>query len=154
MVDAVDSFLNNAVDLYVQTVDYCQISTSQILTPVGAGIRQIKPKSGDVRQMSPDSGNIMPDSGQNAGDPAIWPESWTDSAIWPESWTDPAWILAGEAGILDGSGCSGRISGQDGRFPVNWLGSGRFVPDSCKVHQNPAISEFVYAKFKKIFFIL
>jgi len=38
MVDAVDSFLNNAVDLYVQAVDYCRISTSQIPTPVGAGI--------------------------------------------------------------------------------------------------------------------
>jgi hypothetical protein len=40
MVDAVDYFLNNAVDLYVQAVDYCRISTSQILTPVGAGIRR------------------------------------------------------------------------------------------------------------------
>jgi hypothetical protein len=29
MVDAVDSFLNNAVDIYVQAIDYCQISTSQ-----------------------------------------------------------------------------------------------------------------------------
>jgi hypothetical protein len=63
MVDAVDYFLNNAVDLYVQAVDYCRISTSQIPTPVGVGIRQIKPESGDVRQMSPDSGDIMPDSG-------------------------------------------------------------------------------------------
>jgi len=63
MVDAIDSFLNNAVDLYVQAVDYCRTSTSQILTPVGAGIQQIKPESGDVRQMSPDSGDTMPDSG-------------------------------------------------------------------------------------------
>jgi len=64
MVDAVDFFLNNAVDLYVQAVDYCRISTSQIPTPVGAGILQIKPESKDVRQMSQDSGDIMPDSGQ------------------------------------------------------------------------------------------
>jgi hypothetical protein len=49
MVDAVDSFLNKVVDLYVQAVDYCRISTSQIPTPVGAGIQQIKPESGDVR---------------------------------------------------------------------------------------------------------
>jgi hypothetical protein len=110
MVDAVDSFLNNAVDLYVQAVDYCRISTSQIPTPVGAGIRQIKPESGDVQQMSPDSG------------------------------------------YLAGSGCSGRISG---RFPVNLLGCGRYVPDSGKVRRNPAkmagfrqlLREFVYAKF-------
>jgi hypothetical protein len=67
MVDAVDSFLNNAVDLNVQAVDYCRISTSQILTPVGAGIRQ----------MSPDSGDIMPDSDQtcrNLISPAISPD--------------------------------------------------------------------------------
>jgi hypothetical protein len=48
MVDAVDSLLNNAVDFYVQAVDYCWISTSQIPTPIDAGIRQIKPESGDV----------------------------------------------------------------------------------------------------------
>jgi len=57
MVDAVDSLLNNAVDLYIQAVDYCRILTSQIPTPVDAGIRQIKPESGDVRQMSSDSGD-------------------------------------------------------------------------------------------------
>jgi hypothetical protein len=39
MVDAVDSLLNNAVDLYVQAVDYYRISTSQIPTPVGVEIR-------------------------------------------------------------------------------------------------------------------
>jgi hypothetical protein len=43
MVDAVESHLNNAVDLYVQTVDYCRIPT-----PVSAGIRQIMPESGDI----------------------------------------------------------------------------------------------------------
>lgn len=73
MIDAVDFFLNNAVDLYVQAVDYCRISTSQIPTPVGAGIRQIKPESGDVRQMLPDSGDILSDSGQNGRTPDIWP---------------------------------------------------------------------------------
>jgi hypothetical protein len=65
MVDAVDSLLNNAVDFYVQAVDYCRISTSQIPTPVDAGIRQIKPESGDVQQMLPDSRETMPDSGRS-----------------------------------------------------------------------------------------
>jgi hypothetical protein len=40
MVDVVGSLLNNAVDLYVKAVDYHQISTTQIPTPVGAGIRR------------------------------------------------------------------------------------------------------------------
>jgi hypothetical protein len=48
MVDVVDSLLNNAVDFYVQAVDYCRISTSQIPTPVNVGIQQNKPESGDV----------------------------------------------------------------------------------------------------------
>jgi hypothetical protein len=34
MADAVDHFLDDAVDLYVQTVDYRRIPTSQILAPV------------------------------------------------------------------------------------------------------------------------
>jgi hypothetical protein len=98
MVDAVDSLLNNTVDLYVQAVDYCRISTSQISTPVGTRIQQIKPKSGDVRQMSPDFGDTMPDSsqtswnlagsGQNFGDRAIWSESWMDPAVWPRYWPE------------------------------------------------------------------
>jgi hypothetical protein len=75
MVDAVDSLLNNAVDLYVQAIDYRQIPT-----PVGAGIRRSMPKSGDIRQLSPDSGGIVPDSGQIgwnlAGSPAILPGDW------------------------------------------------------------------------------
>lgn len=66
MVDAVDSLLNNAVDPYVQAVDYCRISTSQIPTPVGAEIPQIKSEPGNVRQMSPDSWDTMPDSGQTS----------------------------------------------------------------------------------------
>jgi hypothetical protein len=40
MIDAVDSFLNNAVDIYIQAVEYCQLSTSQIPTPFGAGTRR------------------------------------------------------------------------------------------------------------------
>jgi len=72
MVDAIDSLLNNAVDLYVQAVNYRRISTSQILT-------RSMPESGDVWQMSPDSGylasptEILPewqDPGQLAG---LWP---------------------------------------------------------------------------------
>lgn len=50
MVDGIDSFLNNAVDLYIQAVEYCRISTSQIPTLVGVGIRQIKPESGEIQQ--------------------------------------------------------------------------------------------------------
>jgi hypothetical protein len=38
MADAVDSFLNDAIDLYVQVVNYRQISTSEIPVPVGAEI--------------------------------------------------------------------------------------------------------------------
>jgi hypothetical protein len=79
MVDAVDSFLNNAVDLYIQAVKYCRISTSQIPTPVGAGIRQIRSESGKIWQTSPDSGDIVPDSGQTGRDPGqirpFWPRS-------------------------------------------------------------------------------
>jgi hypothetical protein len=78
MIDAVDSLLNNAVDLYVQAVDYRHISTSQISISVGARIRQIMPEFGDIRQPSPDSSSTLPDSGQTgrisgylAGSPAI-----------------------------------------------------------------------------------
>jgi hypothetical protein len=60
MVDTIDSFLNNAVDLYVQAVDYRRILTSQILTPVSA----------KIRQPSPDSGCIVPDSGQTGRIPS------------------------------------------------------------------------------------
>jgi hypothetical protein len=124
MVDTVDSLLNNAVDFYVQVVDYCQISTSQIPTLVSARIRQIKPESGDVQQMSSDSGDTMPDSGYIAGSR---PERRRSGHL--------AGILAG---ILDGSGQNGRTpgiwldpavlaespanwpeTGQDGRLPVN-----------------------------------
>jgi hypothetical protein len=106
MVDTVDSFLNNAVGLYVQAVDYCRISTSQIPTLVDAGIRQIKSESGDVRQMSPDSGDtnarFQPDwpghlagildgfgrlagiLAEAAGSPAIWPDPVPDPARTPD----------------------------------------------------------------------
>jgi hypothetical protein len=107
MVDAVDFFLNNAVNLYVQVVDYCRISTSQIPTSVGVEIRQIKPESGDVRQMSPDSGDTMLDSGQTgrnlaraAGSSAISSDPGPDPAITPEIWPS-GWNL-GRAGILTG----------------------------------------------------
>jgi hypothetical protein len=67
----------DAVDLYVQALDYRRIPTSQIPTPVGAEIRQIMPESGDVRQPSLDSSGTVLDSGQLAGatgSPAIWPD--------------------------------------------------------------------------------
>jgi hypothetical protein len=38
MADVVDSLLNDAVDLYVQVVDYRRIPTSQMLALVSAGI--------------------------------------------------------------------------------------------------------------------
>jgi hypothetical protein len=134
MVDAVDSLLNNAVDFYVQAVDYCQISTSQIPTPVGAGIRQIKPKSGRSGRISSYSGQISSrlagilagsglDLARTAGPPA---SGWI-RLFWPET-------------------------GQDGRLPVNWPGSGRFVLYSDEDHRNLAtLPKFVYAKYKKIF---
>jgi len=101
MVDAVDSFLKNAVDLYIQAIKYCRISTSQIPTPVGPGIRQIRRESGKsgrhrripeipcqiparLAGISPkrpgswtdqDTGRIRPGSGQNGRTPSIWPDS-------------------------------------------------------------------------------
>jgi hypothetical protein len=93
MVDAVDSFLNNAVDLYIQAVEYCRISTSQIPTPIGVGIRQIRPESGEIWQTLPGSGDTMPDSGQTgqnlakaARSPAIWPDPSPNRARWPDHW--------------------------------------------------------------------
>jgi hypothetical protein len=101
MVDAVNSLLNNAVDFYVQAVDYCRISTSKIPTPVGAGIRQIKLESGNFQQMSPDSEDTMPDSGQTgrnlagaAESPAIPPDPGRSGRISSHL----AGILAGETG--------------------------------------------------------
>jgi len=38
MTDAVDLLLNDAVDLYIQAVDYRRIPTSQILASIGARI--------------------------------------------------------------------------------------------------------------------
>jgi hypothetical protein len=64
MVDAVDSLLNNAVDLYVQAIHYRRILKSQIPTLVGAEIQQIMPESGDFRQSSPDFVSIVPNSTQ------------------------------------------------------------------------------------------
>jgi hypothetical protein len=37
MADAVDHFLNDAVVLYVQAIDYRRIPTNQILAPVESG---------------------------------------------------------------------------------------------------------------------
>jgi hypothetical protein len=109
MVDAIDFLLNNAVDLYVQAVDYHRIPV-----PVGARIRQIMLESGDVRQPSPDSSRTVPDFGQTgrnlagaasylagssrdlartAESPAFWPGSWMDSAVLAEYLTSPAGIL-------------------------------------------------------------
>jgi hypothetical protein len=57
----------------------------------------------------------------------------------PDSGPDPAWIWPERpdprhlAGILP----ERRDPGQDGRFPVNWPRSSRFLPDSGKDHLNP-----------------
>jgi hypothetical protein len=78
MIDTVNSLLNNAVDLYVQAVEYRRIPTL-----VGAGIRQIMPESSDIWQPSPNFGGTVPDFGQTvwildgaAGSSAIWPGYW------------------------------------------------------------------------------
>jgi hypothetical protein len=135
MVNAVDSFLNNAIDLYVQAVDYCRISTSQIPTPVGAGIQQIKPKSCDVRQMSPDFVVGATDrpklriTGQNGMTPGIWP--------------DPA-VLAESPASWPGRPVSGQLAGIR---PV-CVGFWQSLPESCDNGRIPAtLPEFVYDKF-------
>jgi hypothetical protein len=182
MVDAVlDSLLNKAVDFYVQAVDYCRISISQIPTPVGTGIWQIKPGSGDVQQMSPDSRDTMPDSGQtgrisgyiaesrprsgqNAGDPAIWPESWTDPAgspaFWPGYWPerpdsartpdhrpsgrDPGWIRLFWPNL--------RPAGRKLARTAGFRSTGRDPTVLCRIRAT--LPEFVYAKYKKYFYII
>jgi hypothetical protein len=96
MIDAVESLLNNAVDFYVQAVDYCRISTSQILTPVGAGIRQIRSEFGDVRQISSDSGDTCQIPAKLAG-------------IWPEL-PDPAVLAKSLAGNWPGRLASGQLA--------------------------------------------
>jgi len=127
MVDVVDSFLNNVVNLYVQAVDYCQISTSKIPIPVDAGTRQIRPESGDVRQTSLDSGDTVPYSGHTgrnlagaAGSQAIWPDPGPDPARTPDHWPsgrDPGRIRPG--------------SGQNSRTPSIW-------PDPAVLAESPA----------------
>jgi hypothetical protein len=144
MVDAVNSLLNNAVDFYVQAIDYCRISTSQIPTPVGARIRQIKLESGDIQQMSPDSGRscwirperrrsgilagILDGSGRSglissrlagimAGEAGSGQNAGSP-AIWPGYWMDPA-VLAGPG------------FGQNGRTPGIW-------PDPAVLAESPA----------------
>jgi hypothetical protein len=121
------------------------------------------PESSDVQQMSLDFGDTMPDSGQigrnlagAAGSPDISPDHRQSGWIRPEYcqngrtpgiWPDPAVLVESLANWPE--------TGQDGRLPINWPGSGGFVPDSGKDRWNPAtLLEFVYAKYKKIFFIL
>jgi hypothetical protein len=122
MVDAVGSLLNNAVDIYVQAVDYCRISTSQIPTPVGAGIRQIKPESGDVWQMSLDSegyhSRFRPELRLSRRIPA---------RIRPER--RRSGHLAGEAG-----------SSQNGQTLGIWPDSGNF----CRNMYMPNIKKYFY----------
>jgi hypothetical protein len=101
MIDAVGSLLNNAVDLYVQAVDYCRILTSQISTPVGAGIRQ---RLADVAGFRGYHSRFRPD-----------------------------WLERPDLAVLAESPARWLETGQDGRLLVNWLGSGRFVPDSDKI---------------------
>jgi hypothetical protein len=116
MIDAVDSLLNNAVNFYVQPVDYCRISTSQIPTPIGAGIGQIKPESGDVQQMLPDSGDTD------------WLEFGRSGRI--SDYIAGSRPRSGHlVGILDESGrfgwISGRLAGscQNAGSPAIWPGS-------------------------------
>jgi hypothetical protein len=98
MVDAVDSLLNNAVDLYVQAVDYHRIPTSQISTPVGAEIRRHPATVAGFQQYC-----------------ARFQPHWAES-----SWSGR--ISDYLVGILDRSGRSGRISGQSGRISSHLAG--------------------------------
>jgi hypothetical protein len=87
MVDVVNSFLNNAVDLYVQAVNYCQISTSQIPTPVGAGIRRCPVDVAGFRGYH-ESGRYLAGAARSSAvslDPARTPDN-------QPSGRDPGWI--------------------------------------------------------------
>jgi hypothetical protein len=82
MTDVVDSLLNDAVDLYVQVVDYRRIPTNQIPALVGAGIWKIMPESGYRHQIPTvlchilarlaESLAIGPRSSQNGRIPTSW----------------------------------------------------------------------------------
>jgi hypothetical protein len=130
MVYAVDSFLNNAVDLYIQAVEYCWISTSQISTPVGAGIRQMRLESGRHRRILEIPCQIQARLAGAAGSPVgSRPERLDPRQFWRN--------LRPGSSQNDGIPASWPEIGQDGRFPVNWPRSGRFLPDSSKDRRNP-----------------
>jgi hypothetical protein len=90
------------------------------------GIRLV-PESGKIWQTSPDSGDTVPDSGQTGRSGQVSGNSAGIPAVLAESPSSPAGILPER-----------RDPGQEGRFPVNWPRSGRFLPDSSKEHWNPA----------------
>jgi hypothetical protein len=74
--DAVNSLLNNVVDLHAQTVDLHAQTVDHCRNPATiAGFWQarleILPESGDIRSLSPDFNDTVPDfsqSGQNGRD--------------------------------------------------------------------------------------
>jgi hypothetical protein len=123
MVDAVDYFLNNTVDLYIQAVEYCRISTSQIPTPVGAGIRQIRPESGRHRRILEIPCQIPAILAGAAGSSAIWPGYRRDSAVLAES---PAGIRLFWPNLRPGSSQNGGIS-------TSWPETGRDPAVFCRI---------------------
>jgi hypothetical protein len=125
MVNAVNSLLNNAADLYVLAVNYRRIPTSQIST-------RLVPESGDVRQMSRDSGS----TGQIPANLA---------RNWPER-PDVRLSSRDTSRILPGSGQNGWISGHLVGILAIPAGSAHFVSDSGKDCRNLYVSNI-----KKIF---
>jgi hypothetical protein len=94
MVDAVDPLLNDAVDLYIQAVDYRRIPTSQISTPVGT-ITRLWLYCARFWQLAITAGSL-----------AMWLGSWTDPAVMARYRQN----LAVMAGSWSGSIQDGRLS--------------------------------------------
>jgi hypothetical protein len=116
VVDTVDSLLNNAVDLYVQAVDYRRIPTSQTPTPVGVESDKLcwNPATfGNCRRIPAIQCQI---SARAARSPAIW------SGYWPEprpSGREPGRIRQFCAGFRQRS----QESGTNGLIPGTFAGN-------------------------------
>jgi hypothetical protein len=133
MANAVDPLLNNAVDLYVQAVDY-------------RGFRQARFWHWSMPKYEKLCWNPAM-SGYHHRIPAVLCQIQAGfQAIWSGSWTDPS-ILAGSPASLVGIltdpvvmvGILPKRQDQDhqGQLPANWPGFGHFVPDSGEDHWYP-----------------
>lgn len=153
MVDAVDSFLNNAVNLYLQAVDYCRISTSQIPTPVGAEIRQIKPDSGYLARSRPElqrSGHLVGEAESSAR--TTGPLVSSRIRLFLPNLRPAGRKLARTAGFRS----TGRDPAVLCQIPAKFAGIRRKWPDSCNFCRNLYMKNiyiFLYY-FLLIFFIL